>query len=91
MGHSAGQGLGAGHLGLWHQPLPFWPSFLVTSVLQAVVTSKKQHWTRKQDTWVLVAAPPLASPQSSRQACLPQSLHPLRRMRRPRFTSLLCL
>lgn len=36
MGHSAGQGLGAGHLGLWHQLLPFWPLFLVTSVLGAL-------------------------------------------------------
>lgn len=36
MGHSAGQGRGAGRLGLRLQPLPFRPSFLVTSVLQAL-------------------------------------------------------
>lgn len=50
-----------------------------------------RHWTGKQGTWVPVAALPLGSPHSSGQACLPQSLRPLRRMRRARFTPLLCL
>lgn len=73
MGHLAGQELGEGHPahpGLLHQPLPFLPLVLVTFVLQVVATLKKQHWARRQDPWVPVAARPLSSPQCGGQTCL---------------------
>lgn len=46
---------------LLYQPLLFLPLVLVTSVLQAVATLKKKHWTTRQNTWVPVRALQLSS------------------------------